>query len=681
MNKSFKKIGRFILLISLTASLSVPSCVYAEDMENNITDSGNTQESEIVQESESIAESENTDAKKETQTEEIKENSEQSLEESYTVDKVEIESEVLQIGQSQSVKVKVTGDLSLIDSAYVEVYAKNKDDLSRYAYSDIDLESNYIIFNIPYGEDGADEEYCVKKVIIGCREREQEFVLDSKQFPLEYIVCGTGNEGQIVSDNAVLYSENKLSGKNADDGRFVIVLDPGHDPGCRDRGWVNGVWETELNWKIAEAMKAELEKYDTEVYINREWEECPGEADFGDKSQCLRARAQRSNELGADLFVSLHNNAAGMGELQSGAKGSTVFVSQYSDYYQESKVLGNMIMDKLAELGISRRGVKTRAYGSDGGTYDDGTGWDYYGVIRYNTMNQIPSLLIEHAFMDNPVDLEFLRNDETLKEMGKKDAEAIVEYYDLKLKTTTQTEDVKSFIKRLYELVLDREAEEDGLEAWTEQLISGKNTGAQVAHGFIFSNEFKEKNLSNEEYVDILYRTCLGREADEEGKQAWIDLLEVPFSREYVLKGFVESKEFTDICSSYGIKRGNVELHEDRDKNDNTTKFVARCYEVFLDRKADVQGLNEWTGVILKNKQEARNVPYGFVFSKEMKDKNLSDGEFVSTLYEGILGRKLDAKGQKEWVEAMKKGETREEVYRGFVESPEFTKLLAQYGL
>ena len=83
-------------------------------------------------------------------------------------------------------------------------------------------------------------------------------------------------------------------------------------------------------------------------------------------------------------------------------------------------------------MGLYNIGVKTRYYGDDAkDTYDDGTGWDYYAINRHSTLMGIPSLLIEHAFMDNSYDLQFLRSDEKLKEMGKRNAQAIIEYYGL----------------------------------------------------------------------------------------------------------------------------------------------------------------------------------------------------------------------------------------------------------
>ena len=158
---------------------------------------------------------------------------------------------------------------------------------------------------------------------------------------------------------------------------------------------------------------------------------------------------------------------------------------------------------------------------------------------------------------------------------------------------------VKNFVIRLYENVLGRMPDIGGLAGWIMALESESNTGAEAAHGFFFSEEFKNKNLSNSEYLDVLYTTILNRNSDEVGKASWNKLLEGGLSRTYVFHGFCESAEFSDLCASYGIIRGNVELTESRDQNSGITLFVSRLYSKALGRNADAEGLNDWTRLIL----------------------------------------------------------------------------------
>ena len=53
-----------------------------------------------------------------------------------------------------------------------------------------------------------------------------------------------------------------------------------------------------------------------------------------------------------------------------------------------------------------------------------------------------------------------------------------------------QNEGVTKFVVRCYRLCLGREADEDGLNAWCNALLTGRDTAKEVAHGFIFSEEY-----------------------------------------------------------------------------------------------------------------------------------------------------------------------------------------------
>ena len=91
--------------------------------------------------------------------------------------------------------------------------------------------------------------------------------------------------------------------------------------------------------------------------------------------------------------------------------------------------------------------------------------------------------------------------------------------------------------------------------AWARQLANQRDTGTGAARGFFFSNEFTGQNVSNAEFVNRLYRTFMGREADEAGFSAWVAQLDGGVSREEVFNGFAQSTEFARICASYGIVR------------------------------------------------------------------------------------------------------------------------------
>ena len=159
------------------------------------------------------------------------------------------------------------------------------------------------------------------------------------------------------------------------------------------------------------------------------------------------------------------------------------------------------------------------------------------------------------------------------------------------------------------------------------------------------SPEFLQRNLDNESYVRILYKALFDRDADPEGLSGWLSVLDDGLSRLHVYKGFAESQEFSKLCEKYGITRGNVNLSAPMDQNENVTRFVVRGYRLCLSREADTDGLNAWCSQILNKKNTAKQVAHGFVFSTEFKNKNLSDEDYVKTLYHLFMDRDADADG------------------------------------
>ena len=240
---------------------------------------------------------------------------------------------------------------------------------------------------------------------------------------------------------------------------------------------------------------------------------------------------------------------------------------------------------------------------------------------------------------------------------------------------------VQDFVERLYIEILERKPDDSGLNAWTEVLQSGKEQGAKVAQGFIESQEFKSRKMNDTEYIKLLYRAFFAREADASGLIAWQQVLDSGLSRMHVFRGFAESDEFSKLCQNYDIQRGNVILAEPRDQNEGVTKFVVRCYRECLSRGAEEVGLNEWCTVLLMGKNSAKEVAYGFVFSDEFKSKNLSDSDYVKTLYRVFMGRDADAIGLNGWISALKSGQSRVSVLNDFGDSEEFQTLCNRYGI
>lgn len=244
---------------------------------------------------------------------------------------------------------------------------------------------------------------------------------------------------------------------------------------------------------------------------------------------------------------------------------------------------------------------------------------------------------------------------------------------------------VNDFVRRLYEVCMDRDADPNGLEAWASLLVSGEKTAAQVVSGFFMSDEMTNMRLSDREFLERCYKVMMDRDADEGGIESWQKVLDNGMSRLYVVRGFVRSDEFGGICEKYGLEKGDVKVLEARDQNYGVTSYVARCYTQALERPFDIKGLNGWTSIILtspdKRSRAIKTAKVGFLQSDEFIAKELDDMEFCEVLYRVFLGREADSNGLGVWIKLLESGTDRENVIDGFAYSLEFTALLESYGL
>ncbi len=114
-------------------------------------------------------------------------------------------------------------------------------------------------------------------------------------------------------------------------------------------------------------------------------------------------------------------------------------------------------------------------------------------------------------------------------------------------------EKINKFINFLYINILEREPDREGVKYWRERLLKGKREAKEVVRFFFESDEFKSKNLSDEEFLKIIYRTIFQREPDKEGASYWLKKLSKGAKREDVINYFIESKEFENLLKSFGI--------------------------------------------------------------------------------------------------------------------------------
>ncbi len=253
---------------------------------------------------------------------------------------------------------------------------------------------------------------------------------------------------------------------------------------------------------------------------------------------------------------------------------------------------------------------------------------------------------------------------------------------DLSGAITTGSSDsgTKGFVTRMYQVVLGRDPDPNGLETWIYQLESGRLGAADLVSRFFNSPEYQGKNKSSEAVVVDCYNAMLGRDPDPSGLDHWKAMLDIGMTSDKVCAGFLNSNEFLGLATSYGIKRGTIDLKNYRDLNYDRTAFVYRLYQDCLNRTPDLAGLEHWCQVLSLG-YEGTNVARGFVFSTEYKKRLASNAEYVDMLYRTILGREADAAGKANWTNLLNFTSTREKVLNGFMFSPEFSAKCSKAGI
>ncbi|RLB66552.1 MAG: hypothetical protein DRH08_05930 [Deltaproteobacteria bacterium] len=132
---------------------------------------------------------------------------------------------------------------------------------------------------------------------------------------------------------------------------------------------------------------------------------------------------------------------------------------------------------------------------------------------------------------------------------GVDDGDFINDRYQFSQSTTN----ISDFVERFYRTVLGREAEVAGRLYWVDSLVTGTRTGADVAQGFIFSQEFANRSLSDTDFVNTLYTAFFDRPADPGGFNNWLSALTQGAARATVLEGFIYSQEFRNLTATYSI--------------------------------------------------------------------------------------------------------------------------------
>ena len=115
--------------------------------------------------------------------------------------------------------------------------------------------------------------------------------------------------------------------------------------------------------------------------------------------------------------------------------------------------------------------------------------------------------------------------------------------------------DVTSFVNGLYKTYLGRNGDAGGIENRTKALLTD-GTAADVIRIILESAEYKSKFPGNRAFVESLYTGLLGHAGTEAQIQGWLSSMEEGLGVGDVVRMFIESSEFKDVCRDLGIKAG-----------------------------------------------------------------------------------------------------------------------------
>lgn len=195
----------------------------------------------------------------------------------------------------------------------------------------------------------------------------------------------------------------------------TIVIDPGHGGEGEDDATYRGaiyhdLYEKDINLITATAFYEELSQYgNVNVYMTRN----------DDRKLTLQERVDYAKTVNADYLISVHYNASAHHRFY----GSEIFTSAFGEEYARGYSIADSIMSWWEESGSVSKDIKTRI---------GKKGTDYYGLIRIGREEGIPTIILEHGYLDHDKDFNKLNTEESWKKMGVMDASAVADYLGVK---------------------------------------------------------------------------------------------------------------------------------------------------------------------------------------------------------------------------------------------------------
>ncbi|MDA8354056.1 MAG: N-acetylmuramoyl-L-alanine amidase [Firmicutes bacterium] len=252
----------------------------------------------------------------------------------------------------------------------------------------------------------------------------------------------------------------------------LVVIDPGH--GGSDSGAVSGSYrEKDFNLKIAlKARDYLLNHYHVSVMMTR----------TSDTTISLSKRTDIANQNAADYFCSIHINAGGGTGWESYIYNGTVS----SITLKAQDIIHATVMD---------------AIGSKYGVRDRGQKRANFHVVRETRM---PAILLENLFIDTSRDLNLLRNNSFIQDLGQAIGLGIAKALNLSKKDAKYYKVIAGSFRNLSN-ARDREAylESNKIQSLIVQVEVDGQTYYRVQAGAFQSKQNAEARLAEVKKLTI----------------------------------------------------------------------------------------------------------------------------------------------------------------------------------
>ena len=235
-------------------------------------------------------------------------------------------------------------------------------------------------------------------------------------------------------------------------------------------------------------------------------------------------------------------------------------------------------------------------------------------------------------------------------------------------------------IDHYYANILNREADDGGKAFWVGEVARMGSLGVSqseayivIASNFYTSPEFLARSLTNDQYVQNLYKTFFNRTPASDEVAYWESLINAGLPRDMVMYGFMFSPEFASFMQS------QIASTSQRPE----VGAVIDYYRGILGRLPETAGMKYWVNQFRAAQcssnptanvyTEATSIASAFFGSSEYTNSAPTPRDYVADLYNAFMRRIAEPGGYYYWIDQITSGlSTKEQARQAFIDSPEF---------